>query len=470
MHEIYQYVIDQIDNEVIPVLFEYIKIPSQSRDYDPDWNKNGLQDEVCFLAMVWASTQGLENVQIHFLKEPERTPCILITVDCPEVHDPSTILLYGHLDKQPPLTENWSPGLGPYTPIIKGDKLYGRGSTDDGYAFFSCIAMLKALQKYKCQSNRFVMMFETDEESGSKDLLYFLEKNKDLVGNPSVVVCLDSGAINYEHFFTTNSLRGFLEMKVKVAVSSIAVHSGDASGIIPDSFRIARKLLESLERSDDQGILLDEFYTDIPSKDYLDAYDLVKKLGDQISWDFPFLPGVQPVVADKFEQYINVNWKPAMCLVGIDGIPSLTQSGNVVRPYTTLLLSFRLPPNLDSAIAEKALIDHFNAIEKPYNAKVDVEVIARGNGFVSGPLTSELRDALDKASQKFMGKEMLGMCVGGSIPFMNELAKFYPNAKFLVTGVDGPNSNMHAPDECLDIPFLKKFLCCLTYAFNGQLE
>ena len=470
MHEIYQFVNHEVDNEIIPNLMQFLRIPNQSRNFDPEWESNGLIESACYFNMFWAAAQGLDNAKVHYFKEAGRTPCVVLTVDAPEAQAP-TVLLYGHIDKQPPLTEQWSAGLHPYDPVMKNNRLYARGAGDDGYAFFASVSMIKALQAYKVQKHRFVLFFETDEESDSKDLEYFLDKAADLIGQPQLVICLDSGALDYDHFYATSTLRGIYNLNLKVSVTAFSVHSGDSSGIIPDSFRIARRLLEGIEDSNTGILSIEEFNTNIPQKDYNAAARLVQELGDKMDWKFPFLDGVEPTTPDRLQQYLNSTWRPQLTLIGMDGVPSTQNGGNVLRPYTTLGLSIRLPPNLDSQIVEKAVEKYFEETEIPYNAVVELETVTTGNGYVAKALDAEIQAKLSSGADKFFGdKGMLDFGVGGSIPFMDAISKRFKDSNLLVTGVMGPESNAHGPDEFLEVGYLKKLMCTLVYFFSNGLE
>lgn len=181
--------------------------------------------------------------------------------------DAETVFMYGHIDKQPPLTDKWREGLHPYKPVVEGERLYGRGGADDGYAFFSCTSIIKNLQKFKLDKHRIVLFFETDEESGSKDLVHFLKKSKDVIGSPKIAFCLDSGCGDYERFFLTTTLRGCFFFSLKVSVSSEGVHSGVYSGVFPDSFRVARSILDQFEDSK-TGNVIPEFFVNVPKDKY----------------------------------------------------------------------------------------------------------------------------------------------------------------------------------------------------------
>ena len=464
MSDIYAWINEHIDADIISTLQDYIRIPNQSRAFDPEWNTNGLNQKVIKFAKDFAEKLQIENLKIEVLEEKDKPPCILAILDVP---NKPTVLMYGHLDKQPPLTEQWTKPLSPYEPKIVDNKLYGRGASDDGYAFFTSALLLKALQSFKFETNRVVLFFETDEESGSRDLLFYLQKYEKKIGSPDLVICLDSGCCDYEHFCATTTLRGVLNFTMKVEVTKEGVHSGMASGIIPDTFRIGRKIIESLESSENGQLYPQDFYVNVPEDKYQQAYDLIQEMGGAIDWKFPFLPGVKPTVQDGFKQYMNRIWMPQLTLISVDGVPNISNAGNVLRPFTTFGFSLRLPPTLNEELAQKTLKDFIENVKKPYNARVTLEVNGLGQGFNSPAFKPELKQLIDDAGQKFFGKPALGYGEGGSIPFINSLVEKFPKAQFIVTGVLGPESNAHGPDEFLHIPYLKKLACTLAYILQN---
>ena len=451
---------------VIPTIEEFIKIENQSRAFDPQWETNGWNEKVCKFAVDFAKKIGVECKTLIIDEEKGKTPVVVLVAE-PETFE-SNILMYGHLDKQPPLTEEWTDGLKPYVPITRDGKLYGRGGADDGYAFFTSALILKALQKFKLLKSRVVLFFETDEESGSKDLIYFLEKNKNHVGNPDLVICLDSGCADYNHMCLTTTLRGVMNFRVKVEVLKNGVHSGMGSGIVPDSFRIGRKIIEQIEVSDNGQLLLEDFYTNIPDDKYKEACDLVKSVGGKVDFQFPFLDGVHPTVEDGLKQYLNRNWMPQLTLIAMDGVPNVKNAGNVLRPFTTFGFSMRLPPNLPKEKAEGTLNDFFaKKLVRPYNAKVTHEIVGLGQGFNAPTIDPNLNALIQEACQKSYGKPCLFYGEGGSIPFINELNAKFPKSQFIVTGVLGPLSNAHGPNEFLHLAYLNKLLLTLTHILKA---
>lgn len=447
----------EVDSNLIPILTEYLKIPNQSRNFDPDWKTNGLSLQVCKLALDWFAKQNIEKSIVHLYNEVDQTPIVLIEIDG---SIPKQILAYGHFDKQPPLSDLWRKGLGPYSPVIEGDKLYGRGSADDGFAFFEIVAIIKFLQRSKIPHPKFVLLFETDEESGSKDLPSFIQKNKKVIGKPDLVVCLDSGSMSYDHVGHVCSYRGIANFELKIEVLKNAIHSGN-SGIVPDSFRIARNLIDKLENTDNGSFSIQGLSTKIPSHAYQDAEKLVIELGDKFDFKFPFLPEVQPTVKDKFQQVINGSWKSQLTSIGIDGVPSNQHSGNVLRPYTTIYFSMRLPPNLEEEKAKKSIEEFFKSQKILNDAKYSINFKTSATGFISPNLDDKIRKLLTDASKKVFGTNFLCIPCGGTVPIMNELGKEFPESNFLNTGVCQIDSAIHAPNEFISIEYFKKHICVL---------
>ena len=233
------------DDAIVPSLVEYIKIPNKSPAYDAEWEKHGYMDDAVKLMEAWARARvsSFPGATLEVVKLKGRTPVIFIEV--PGQGD-DTVLLYGHLDKQPEM-KGWWDGFGPWTPVIKDTKLYGRGGADDGYAMYGSLAALQALKDQGVPHARCVILIEACEESGSYDLPFYIDHLAERIGKPSLVVCLDSGCGNYDQLWLTTSLRGNGVGTMTVNVLTEGVHSGDASGVVASSFRIARALLDRID-------------------------------------------------------------------------------------------------------------------------------------------------------------------------------------------------------------------------------
>jgi len=444
------------DEKIIPVLTEYIKIPNKSPSFDPEWEKHGHMDKVLNLALDWANENKPEGSTVTTERTPGRTPIIM--VDVPGTKD-GNILMYGHLDKQPEM-DGWADGLGPWTPVLKNDKLYGRGGADDGYALFASISSIHALKDQGLDHPRILVLIEFSEESGSPDLPHYMDLCSDKIGTPDLVVCLDSGAGDYNRFWTTTSLRGLIGLSMKVEVLSEGVHSGGASGHVPSSFRIARQLLSKLEDETTGEILLDRLHTEIPEHRIKETQTLVSILGDEVVKEFPWKDKMRPSTDDKIEGVLRRTWKPALSIVGSDGLPPTANAGNVLRPYTTLQLSMRIPPMVDAQEAKSAIENALNE-NIPYGATVKLDFEEAADGWNAPETSPWLLDAIEKASKQYFRQPPCSISEGGTIPFMAMLGEQFPRAQFVITGVLGPKSNAHGPNEFLHIPFAKKLTCCI---------
>jgi len=441
------------DDDIVPQLVEYIRIPNKSPMFDAKWVEHGYMDAAVKLMESWARSKlsALPGATLELVRLEGRTP--LIYIEVPGQGD-ETVMLYGHLDKQPEMS-GWTEGLGPWTPVIKGDKLYGRGGADDGYAIFGSLAALLALREQSIPHARCVVMIEACEESGSYDLPYYVDHLAARIGSPSLVVCLDSGCGNYDQLWLTTSLRGMTGGNLTVQVLNEGVHSGDASGVVPSSFRILRELLSRLEDPATGLIRPKELYVEIPAQRVEQAKLSAEVLGEDIYNKFPWVEGMQPVTHDLVELVLNRTWRPQLAVTGMGGMPSLDSAGNVLRPLTSVKLSLRVPPTLNGVKAG-AFLKQLLEKDPPYGAKVTFALEKDGSGWNAPQLSPWLEQAVADASQHYFGAPAVYMGEGGSIPFMGMLGEKFPKAQFLITGVLGPHSNAHGPNEFLHIPTGKK--------------
>ncbi|MDP7330842.1 MAG: M20/M25/M40 family metallo-hydrolase [Candidatus Marinimicrobia bacterium] len=448
------------DNEITPTLTEYIKIPNKSPAFDSDWETNGYTDKALKLAVDWTEKHRPKESTLHVKRLDGRTPVIMVEI--PGERD-GNILMYGHLDKQPEM-EGWNDGFGPWDPVMKDGKLYGRGGADDGYALFASIGTINGLIEQGVSLPRIVILIEFCEESGSPDLPYYINEYADIIGNVDLVICLDSGAGNYEQFWTTVSLRGMVACELRVDVLTEGVHSGSASGLVPSSFRILRQLLSRVENEVTGEIIVNELQTNIPDHRVDEVKKMVSALGGKTE-AFPWHKNMIPSTEDPVEGTLKRTWTPTLSFVGLDGIPAVKDGGNVLRPYTTLKLSFRLPPDVDCHTA-MAAVDKVLTNNPPSNATVGLKWEEPANGWNAPRLSPWLDRAIQEASETFYNKPALAMGEGGTIPFMAMLGERFPNAQFVITGVLGPESNAHGPNEFLHIPFAKKLSSCIGYILN----
>jgi acetylornithine deacetylase/succinyl-diaminopimelate desuccinylase-like protein len=467
--ELQQYIEHVWDDSIVPTLCEYIRIPNKSVNFDPQWAEHGYMDAAAELMRQWCTTQAQPGTTVEIVRLPGRTPLLYVEVPAtPGYVRTDCVLMYGHMDKQPEFT-GWSEGLSPWTPVIRNGRLYGRGGADDGYAVFGSLLALNALAQQSIDHARCVIVIESGEESGSPDLPAYIDALATRIGEPSLVVCLDAECGNYEQFWCTTSLRGNLIGTLSVSVLSEGVHSGMASGIAPSSFRVLRQLLDRIEAAETGELSLRSLHTQIPDDRLRQTRAAATVLGTEVHRKIPLLPGMQPVSADPVELLLNSTWRPTLSVTGAAGIPAVQNAGNVLRPMTALVLSFRLPPEVDP---EQAARDVKRTLEAspPYGAHVTFEVESSMGGWNAPVTAAWLEDAVQSASQRHFGADAMYMGTGGSIPFMGMLGDKFPATQFLVTGVLGPQSNAHGPNEFLDIATGKKVTACVAEVIAAHAQ
>lgn len=442
------------NDEITPTLVDYIRIPNKSPAFEPDWEKTGHMERAVAMFRDWAGARlrRLPGATMEVLRLPGRTPLILI--DVPGQIAGETVMLYGHLDKQPEMT-GWAPGKGPWIPVIENDRLYGRGGADDGYAMFSALTALIALEEQGVRRARCVILIEASEESGSPDLPHYMEAVAPRLGDVGLVVCLDSGCGDYDRLWLTTSLRGLVGGTLRIDVLEEGVHSGDASGVVPSSFRILRLLLDRIDEATNGAVRDAAFNAEIPADRAREAKVAAAALGDAVHRKFPFVHGMKPARPELDELILNRTWRPALSVTGLEGAPAPANAGNVLRPYTAAKLSMRLPPTVDAEKASAAL-KRLLETDPPYGARVSFKAEPPGTGWNAAPTATWLMDALEAASEASWGRGVAMMGEGGTIPFMAMLGRAFPKSQFVVTGVLGPNSNAHGPNEFLDLPTGKR--------------
>ena len=434
---------------ILPVLREYVAVPNVSSAFDARWRENGHMMRAAGLMRDWCAAQPVRGMTVDLLTHPDLSPVLLVDIRANGTDRTDTVLLYGHMDKQPEMT-GWREGLGPWTPVERDGLLYGRGGADDGYAVFASLTAVATAQQEGRPHARCVVLIEASEESGSIDLPAWLDVIGDRIGDPSLVICLDSGCMDYERMWVTTSLRGLADGVLRVDVLEEGVHSGDASGVVPSSFRIARNLLERVEDSVTGTILLPELHTVIPPDRVREAHETAAEFPRPVSDHFPFVGSTAPVTPDPAEQLLNRTWRPAMSVTGADGWPPTDRAGNVLRPSTSLRLSFRLPPACD-ADAALAAVTRTLTEDPVHGARVSFADTHAAGGWDAPAREEWLEHALNEASMTAFGKPARNFGEGGSIPFMGMLGRRYPRAQFVITGVLGPGSNAHGPNEFLHI-------------------
>jgi acetylornithine deacetylase/succinyl-diaminopimelate desuccinylase-like protein len=377
-----------------------------------------------------------------------------------------TVLLYGHLDKQPPQGD-WSDGLGPWSPVIRDGRLYGRGTADDGYSGYAAMTALEAAREAGGEHARAVVLLETGEESGSPDLPAYLEHLAGRLGEVSLVICLDAGGGDYERLWLTASLRGVVQATVTVRVLEAAAHSGLAGGIVPSSFRIMRLLLDRVEDAATGEVKIPELSVPIPAASR-QAAETVAALDPGASVRrYPLVPGMRATSDDEVELILNNTWRPTLSVIGAAGLPEPADAGAVLRTSTSLRLSLRIPPTVDAETARTALVRVLTT-DVPYGAQVQVGDFLLGNGWHAPAPAPWLAAALNEVGDRVFGKACESLGIGGGIPFMELLSRRYPDAQFVVTGALGADSNAHVPDEWLHLTYARKVTEAVAHLLNAH--
>ena len=453
------------DESIIPELCEYIKVPNKSPMFDPDWEQHGHMEQAVLMLEAWARQQPIEGMQIEVVRIEGRTPILFI--DIPGASD-EVVLLYGHYDKQPEMT-GWSDESGPWDPSIRDGKLYGRGGADDGYATFGSLTAIRTLQEQGIPHAHCIVLIEGCEESGSFDLPYYIDMLKDRISSPDLVVCLDAECGNYEQLWCTTSLRGNLTGTLRADVLTEGVHSGSASGIVPSSFRVLRKLLSRIEDETTGQLIPDGLFVDIPEQRTEQAAKAAETLGESVYLKYPWAVDTPTPSESPYELLLNNTWRPTLSITGADGLPSLVDAGNVLLPFNTLKLSFRLPPTCDGDVAAESVKATLES-DTPPLTKVEFEVESTMAGWNAPPVADWLEASMNKASDAFFGKPSMYMGTGGTIPFMGMLGEKFPEAQFLITGLLGPSSNAHGPNEFLHIETGKRLTTCVAQVLEDHFN
>ena len=463
------------NERIVPALTEYIAVPAKSPMFDADWARHGFLDRVVRDAAAWVESRKLPGLKLELVRLEGRTPLIFFEWPASGSTSSDTVLLYGHLDKQPEFS-GWRKDLGPWTPKFENGMLYGRGGADDGYAVYAAITALEALHAQGLPHPRCVGVIESCEESGSSDLPVYIEALRARLGQVGLVVCLDSGAGNYDQLWLTTSLRGMVSGVLKVEVLTEGVHSGDASGLVPSTFRIMRQVLDRLEDSKTGHLLPESFHCEVPASRLAQAQATAAILKDDVWKRFPWSCGMDggdtlPTTTDPVQALIKRTWQPTLSVTGVDGFPDLGNAGNVLRPYTAFKLSLRLPPLVDgneASLKLKTLLED-NA---PYNARVTFHPDGRAGalgatGWNAPELAPWLEGALNTASMAHFGAPLGYIGQGGTIPLMSMLQKSFPAAQMMVCGVLGPKSNAHGPNEFLHVPYGKRLTAAVAQVITA---
>ncbi|MEE4383238.1 MAG: M20/M25/M40 family metallo-hydrolase [Pseudomonadales bacterium] len=451
------YVRERWEQEIVPLLCDYVRIPAKSPAFDAAWAEHGHLDAAAELLATWARERPVAGLAVELVRLPGRTPLLLCEIPATRP-GLGTVLLYGHYDKQPEFA-GWREGLAPWEPVLEDGRLYGRGGADDGYALFGCLTAIEALQQEGRDHGRCVVLIEGCEESGSFDLPPYLDHLAERIGTPELVVCLDAECGNYDQLWLTTSLRGMLPGVLTVEVLTEGVHSGLAGNIVPSSFRHLRGLVERVEDAL-TGELRDVLQVQIPQWARDQAAAAAAVLGDGVLERFPWVAG-PPEGLTPLDALVANTWQPSMATVGLSGAPEVGDAGNVLRPETRAKLVFRLPPSLD-AVEAAAQVKALLEADPPPGARVRFDVEHPQTGWSAPPLAPWLEAAVQAASRRWFGPPAMAMGCGGTIPFMKMLGDRFPDVQFLVTGVLGPHSNAHGPNEFLHLETARRLTGCVA--------
>lgn len=406
----------------------------------------------------------ISGIHRHVFHPEGVNPLIVYVVD-PSEGATKNVMLYGHLDKQP-WGAGWEEGLLPTDPVIRGDYMYGRGSSDDGYSAFACMLAVKSVQTAGGKLPRVVLVLETEEESGSPNLLTLLALAEPVIQKPDACFCMDSGALDYDQLWLTSSLRGICIVDCQIEAGKVGYHSGETGGIIPETFRIARILLDRIDDSK-TGEVCKDFQVEVPDFKQKEADSLAEQYGEKLFRKYNVHEGVHYMQEDNIpELYLNNVWRPNLSITGAEGLPPIVAAGNVLRPTTTVRCSLRLCPTFDAHKANEILSEKLSK-DPPYNAKITLHGGHAGSGWCQRQLDEWLHNSLNEAGKKFFdGKEYGSYGEGGSIPFLNELQKKYPDTQIVAMGLVGPGANIHGPNENINLVYAKKIVKTLAHVIG----
>ncbi len=444
------------ENETLEGLKKFISIKSLSPDFDKDWEEHGELLRSLKEAKAFAQSM-LPEIHIEILEAKGKTPLLFFEVAATgNSKDHGDVLFYGHMDKQP-ASDDWSNGRSAFNPSLEKDVLYGRGAADDGYSFYAAISIAKALEESGVNHPRLFGIFETAEESGSEDFPFWIAQLSERFTRVSLVLVLDAGCIDYKHLCITTNFRGVFGTTLKVSVLEHGVHSGTASGVVPDSFMIARSLLDRIEDSRTGKLLNNAFYAaEIPPARTRQIQEKAQVICG-LENDFPWIDKPVMRTANTEEALLAQTWLPQLAVIGAGGLPAIGEGGNVLRSDTSLRLSIRLPPTVDPLVAQKDLEKTLLA-NPPFGAKVELLGTYSFKGWDAPAEADWFSQIVKDASIEVFDAPAIYSGEGGSLSIFDTLEAACPAAQFLLTGVLGPHSNAHGPDEALHLEYVEN-LC-----------
>lgn len=452
--------------EAQPTLMDFIRLPSKSTAFDPQWKEHGYLLQACRLAANWIQ-KIIPDATCEIIEDEGKTPCLFVEIGSNDLErQEKTIAFYGHLDKQPE-NEGWKDGLGPWTPYFDGEYLFGRGACDDGYSVFAMITAVETLRRSKMKHPRIVAIFETQEESGSSDLEGYLHQLKAKIGSPECFIVLDNQCGDYNRLWLNTSLRGNISGTLSVSTMSYGVHSGSFSGIVPDPFTVAMTLLGRIQHPETGEILLDTLQAQIPALRLKQIQEVSLRMGDQIWKTAPLLENVQPKYGNNDAILIQSTWKPSLTIIGIDGIPSIQNAGNVIQGSVSLRLSFRIPPGIDIDNALQSINDCFTQ-NIPYGCSVTWNSLEYLPGWCAPSHSVKYEKLFHDAGEQVFEEKTLACGQGASIGFIPKFEKLFPKTEIILIGVLGPQSNAHSPNEALNVLYTQKLIETIAIVLSKE--
>ena len=459
-----KYIEKMFTYNTLPNLMNFIRIPNLSPAFDNNWNTNGYLLKAANLIISFAKSLEIKNAEINLIQDQGYTPLIYIDIQSSRKNDTRTVLFYSHFDKQPHGT-GWDENKGPTKPVIENNRLFGRGSVDDGYASFSILTAIKACQDHNCPLPRIFCIFEGAEESTDEHLTYYFDKLMPIIGNNIIAfIPLDSGGSDYDRLWITNSLRGVLNLYLKIQTLDNNCNFGpEASGRIAENLFLLRKSLEGIFDTNTGEVKIDELHAkEIPKNIEEEMNKEIEIVGDKFFNGIPLYEGVQPLKTDVKEAMINLRWKPTCVISGIDNCPQIEENGFGVYKSINVRISMRIPPGINVANGIEAIKKAINN-NIYFGAKISLERFGYADGWYLNKISDRTKNILKKASLEFFGNESIFKGVGGTIPFITYFQSKYPDTDIICTGICGDDSFEHGPNENLNLDACKKMILVLCY-------
>ena len=459
-----KYIDKMVTYNIIPNLMNFIRIPNLSPAYDYHWSTNGLLLQAANLIISYARSLDLKNAKIELIQDQGYTPLIFIEIPASRPNDDRTVLLYAHFDKQPHGT-GWDDDKGPTKPVIINNRLYGRGSADDGYASFAILTAIQTCQQHNCPLPRICILFEGAEESTDAHLTYYFNKLMPILGKNLIsFIPLDAGCSDYDRLWTANSLRGSLKFDLNIqTLFNDCKYGPEASGRVAENLFLLRKVEEGIMDTSTGQVKIQEFFVkEIPKNIEEEMEKEIQILGDKFLDNIPLYNGVSPLSNDIKELMINNRWKPTCTILGIDNCPKSEDNGFGVNKSIKVRIGMRTPPGIDIQKAINVLKEKINN-SIFFGAKISVENISIAEGWYMTTFAEKTKNILNQASLTYFGNELIFKGVGASLPFITYFQKNYPNTDIICTGILGPDSNEHGPNENLNIDACKKMILVLCY-------